>query len=535
MKDSTIGLNGDYYDEDPFEDLDSDDISNFNALLDSSGMKPLELKSFLMKYKDGTLDPGSLPRRMLLGEGCSVSLDPRVSGLNSNVLVLGPSGSGKTRGFIEPNLYLHEENVVVLDVKGRLYERLAEGYRRDGYKVHRYDLERLDRSEAYNPLISALNKWDGSVDVDQLWRLAAAFFPTAFTSDPYWVEQARMFFVCAVDRLLQRSWSYGPTPTLSDIPGEIYDLVAGNSDAAPRKRTYVERRDDPRADGVPATDDDAENDGTWSSGLINEDLETLDDILMEVVRKGEGADSAEAEDDLGVTAVATAYDSAVRTVFNSEKTFASIMSVLFNGLAPLLTPDVEYSFLRGDGPGSLKPETFGSGRHACFVRVSDIDHTRAALASVFFSHCIQTLFRLADEAPDGSLPRPVRFVLDDFANLHIDGIADILSTCRSRNIAVTLCLQSVSQLNALYGSSVTNSIVSNCDIQLVLGFADLATAAYFSPRANKEPTELYETPRGLSWLFLRGERGRTVRALDTGATQVVDVAEAMAHDLGSAA
>lgn len=527
MKDFTTGFDGDCYDEDPFDNDFDDEEGDFES--EWSGDGPELSLDEILRMTGGSA-PCSLPRRMLLGEDCSISLDSKVSGLNSNVLVLGPSGSGKTRGFIEPNLYLHEENVVVLDVKGRLHERLAEGYRRDGYEVHLYDLEHLDRSVSYNPLLSALNKGDRSTDIEQLWRLAAAFFPITVVSDPFWEQQARVFFVCAVERLLRRYRSYEEVPTLSDIPNEIYRLVEEFKDAE-RSREVRRRR---RAQG-PSQPTPVE--GGCGSGAnaganpdlpqaIDVDLDSLDDILMGFASQDDEPDTV---DEM------TPYEQAVVSVYNSEKTFASIMSFLYNGLAPLLGEDVERSFSPIGWTGFFRPESLADGRHACFVRVSDIDHTRAALASVFFSHCIQTLFRLADEAPNGSLPRPVRFVLDDFANLHIDGIEDILSTCRSRNIAVTLCLQSVSQLNALYGSPTTNSIVSNCDIQLVLGFADLATAAYFSPRANKEPTELYETPRGLSWLFLRGERGRTVRALDTGATQVVDVAEAMAHDWGTAA
>ena len=67
--------------------------------------------------------------------------------------------------------------------------------------------------------------------------------------------------------------------------------------------------------------------------------------------------------------------------------------------------------------------------------------------------------------------------------------------------------QTISQLEARYGEATANSIVGNCDSQLVLGFQDERTATYFSCRANKTDSTLLETPAGMWWVFLRGQRG----------------------------
>lgn len=59
-------------------------------------------------------------------------------------------------------------------------------------------------------------------------------------------------------------------------------------------------------------------------------------------------------------------------------------------------------------------------------------------------------------------------MLDDFANLQIPQIDNVLSIIRSRNIWATLLLQSTNQLDALYGEARARSIMGNCDTHLVL-------------------------------------------------------------------
>lgn len=73
-----------------------------------------------------------------------------------------------------------------------------------------------------------------------------------------------------------------------------------------------------------------------------------------------------------------------------------------------------------------------------------------------------------------------------------------------REISCTIVCQTVSQLEARYGKPAANSIIGNCDHQLVLGFQDEATARYFSLRANKPAASLLATRTDRWWLFQRG-------------------------------
>jgi type IV secretion system protein VirD4 len=75
-----------------------------------------------------------------------------------------------------------------------------------------------------------------------------------------------------------------------------------------------------------------------------------------------------------------------------------------------------------------------------------------------------------------------------------------------------LC-QSVAQLVDLYGATGAETILGNCDTQLVLAFHDNATASAFAARAARTPDSLMRTPTGSHWLFMRGQEPRLVRRL----------------------
>lgn len=104
-------------------------------------------------------------------------------------------------------------------------------------------------------------------------------------------------------------------------------------------------------------------------------------------------------------------------------------------------------------------------------------------------------------------------MLDDFANLQIPQIDNVLSIIRSRNIWATLLLQSTNQLDALYGEARARSIMGNCDTHLVLAFQDPESApGVFRPRRRAAQHAHGDADRSLVALCTRSH-SRTGRAL----------------------
>lgn len=155
-------------------------------------------------------------------------------------------------------------------------------------------------------------------------------------------------------------------------------------------------------------------------------------------------------------------------------------------------------------PNRIDFSSFGREKRALFVTVDDIDHSLEGLTSLFIEQAFTRLCSSADrDHTEHRLPVPVRFILDDFANLNIPHIDDMLAVIRSREISTTIICQTVSQPEARYGMAAANSIIGNCDRQLLLAVQDEATARYFSLRANKPAFALLETPANPWWYFER--------------------------------
>ena len=117
----------------------------------------------------------------------------------------------------------------------------------------------------------------------------------------------------------------------------------------------------------------------------------------------------------------------------------------------------------------LDLSSLGEKKTALFALIPDIDTSFNFLVSILFTQLFQQLFLLADHKYGGSLPVHVHFVMDEFANVSLqDDFDKILSVMRSREVSVSIILQNLAQLKALFEKQ-WESIVGNCDEFLYLG------------------------------------------------------------------
>ena len=142
----------------------------------------------------------------------------------------------------------------------------------------------------------------------------------------------------------------------------------------------------------------------------------------------------------------------------------------------------------------------GKRKCAYFIILSDQEASMAFLSSLFFSFLFIKLTRFADNSPGGHCPVPVNLILDEFNNIgRIGGAPDgsdfarSLSVIRSRDIRVTLAVQSLGQLQNRYSNNLWAEIIGNCDIQLMLGCTDDVTASYISTRSGDMSIQVEST------------------------------------------
>ena len=145
----------------------------------------------------------------------------------------------------------------------------------------------------------------------------------------------------------------------------------------------------------------------------------------------------------------------------------------------------------------LELEKIGIRKTALFAIISDNDSTFNFLIGMLYTQLFQMLYYQANDIYDGSLPIPVHFMMDEFANVALpDEFDKLLSTMRSKGISVSIILQNLSQLKTLYKDS-WESITGNCDELYYLGGNEQSTHKYISEALGRKqsiPTRMVNRP-----------------------------------------
>jgi type IV secretion system protein VirD4 len=169
-----------------------------------------------------------------------------------------------------------------------------------------------------------------------------------------------------------------------------------------------------------------------------------------------------------------------------ERMRGSITPVLAAKLQWLRDPDVarftSATFAAPDfGRLRVSPESL----YWC-VREQDIALLRP-LSSLFFTVLLE---QIAGEKASATQPVPVHLYFDEFANIGIlPHYETTISLARGRGLSIWHGIQSLSQLEALYGKPNAQTILTNCATKIALGGLDVETADYFS-RALGEGTAI---------------------------------------------
>ena len=138
----------------------------------------------------------------------------------------------------------------------------------------------------------------------------------------------------------------------------------------------------------------------------------------------------------------------------------------------------------------LELSMLGEKKTAIFALIPDNDTSFNFLVSILYTQLFQQLFYLADHKYGGSLPIPVHFLMDEFANVSLpDDFEKALSVMRSRGVSVSIILQNLAQLKKLFEKE-WESITGNCDSFLYLGGNEQSTHEYVSKLLGKETIDL---------------------------------------------
>lgn len=157
------------------------------------------------------------------------------------------------------------------------------------------------------------------------------------------------------------------------------------------------------------------------------------------------------------------------------ETLACIDQGLRNNLRVFaLDPYVSHA-LRGPREGARCFTWEDLERNCIFLKIpEDRIDSWGRMLNLMYSQLFHHLMRRPEKYRQESTP--VLLLLDEFPRLgKIEGITETISTLRSKNVNICLIMQSVAQLDKIYGPIDRRIILDNCSYQAVLRANDSET------------------------------------------------------------
>ncbi len=119
------------------------------------------------------------------------------------------------------------------------------------------------------------------------------------------------------------------------------------------------------------------------------------------------------------------------------------------------------------------------------LRESELEMLRP-MANVIVVEILRFLTKRAEQCPGVELPRPVGFVIDEFASA-LGRLPDIhvkLNTLRSRNVSIVASIQSTAQIKASYGDDA-DSVLAGFSTKIFMPALDLADSEWASKESGQ--------------------------------------------------
>ena len=126
-------------------------------------------------------------------------------------------------------------------------------------------------------------------------------------------------------------------------------------------------------------------------------------------------------------------------------------------------------------------------RQIVFCIIPDTASPYDFLTALIVDEAIDVLMSKAANKYGGKLPRHVRFILDEVANIGtLPSLVRAIAVVRSRNVSLSLYLQSKSQLADNYGDKAAETIENNCTSVVFLGSQSNDMLKEMSERVGNE-------------------------------------------------
>lgn len=340
-----------------------------------------------------------------------------------HALLAAPTRSGKGVGAVIPNLLSYQGSMVVLDIKQEAFDITSKWRSKLGptflFNPFAEDL----RTHRWNPF--AYVRTEATYCTSDLQAIADCLYKDPPNQDPFWANMARSTFVasasllfdCWTDALSKGFAKDDGYPTL----GAIYRLLSGDGN----------------------------------------DLKAHLKSVLQLTHVSRETRTAFAN----ITALA-------------EQTFTSVIA---STQAPLLIFANPILDKATSGNDFWLPD-LRRRVQSIYVGISPSKLTEAAgLLNLFFNQAIKLNVDVTPDK-DATLRHPCLFMLDEFTALgRVDVMVDGVAYFAGYNVRVFCVIQSLSQLDAVYGPDKARSMITNLACQVI-----------YTPREQRDANEYSE-------------------------------------------
>lgn len=341
------------------------------------------------------------------------------------VILAAPTRSGKGVGVVVPNLLDYRESAVVLDIKQENFD-LTSGWRRSiGQEVYLFNPFAEDhRTHRWNPLTYVSP--DPASRISDLQAIAAMLYPDGEEKDRFWSSQARNAFVAFSLYLFEtrdaRQHEGAPADSLPcPTLGAVLRLASGDGGEL---KPYLQ--------GLMAEPGIGDHTRTAFAGLLSQ----------------------------------------------ADVTFASIIGTFREPLNAWLNPVLDAATSGDDfrlDEVRRKPMTIYVG-----IQPNKLAESRL-LVNLFFSQLINVNTR---ELPrnDPGLRHQCLLLMDEFTSIgRVDIISRAVAYMAGYNLRLLPIIQSMAQLDAVYGKELSRTIITNHALQII-----------FAPREQQDANDYSE-------------------------------------------
>lgn len=391
----------------------------------------------------------------IFGQNERISNNPYETGLNGNDICFGTAGKGKTGSYVIPNIQNIDGSLIVSDTKGQLARMFKKELHDKGYKVYTLDFVNPEKSAIYNPLRYIRTYRDGRFRDQDIMAIAHIICPPGQDKEaPMWEQLARNFIAMAISYVLE------------EYKAEDRNLIKAGE--------FIR-----------------EFNIKFKNGYLDRWMLMHEDTLAEKKYRE------------------------IMSYKDAEKMFASVLGIANENMQLFSLNEAADIFDERKGNPMFKPvidiPALGKEKTVLFINVSDMESTFDKMINVLYTQVMSVLCREADANLNGKLNCHVRIIMDDFAaSAKIPNFTKYISVMRSRDIAVSIILQSLSQLESMYSHGETTTIINNCDHLLYWGCQDSETADFVAQRANIPSEEILRMPNSKAYLIESGVGARLI-------------------------